>query len=65
LERGLRIAPWGVILLALLGALGLASLLTGIVLSTQAQHSRHEARALSVELRQAVDSVAALSCKVR
>jgi hypothetical protein len=59
------VKPWGVVLLALLGALGLAGLLTGGVLSWLALHKIHATLGLTDQLRAAIDTVAALQCRVR
>ena len=56
----MRVAPWGVIILVLLGALGLASLLTGIGLSLQARHREHAAAAIVRHVTQLIDSLEAL-----
>lgn len=59
------VAPWGVILLVLYGVactiLGGAS----IVEHLQVHRERVVMRALTDSLRQTIDSVAALSCRVR
>ncbi len=60
LAGGLRVAPWGVILLVLLGALGLTSLLTGIVLSAVASHRIHAAHVLIQRATVVIDSLEAV-----
>jgi hypothetical protein len=60
-----RIAPWGVVILVLLGALGLASLLTGVVLSIEAQRTSHAARQAADRFNVLLDSLAHDTTMVR
>ena len=59
------VKPWGVVLLALLGALGLTSLLVGVVLSWRASNHSQAALTLAQQLRVAIDSISGLGCRVR
>lgn len=51
--------------MALLGALGLTSLLVGVVLSWRASMHNQAARDLGEQLKVALDSVRALGCRVK